>query len=525
MKKFIFFARVYTITLVLPLMLSAQDKPTVYPNYVVIGAFAFHDNAIEFSDEANKNSFSAKFEINPNRNLYYVYVLTTHDREMAFSEALRLRTNTKYFDTWVYSGPLGKLDLALSGSGPGEDLNPETGGQLTNVSGEQGQPVSTEAAVNPVLQTGEGALAVNSTDADPSLNAALIAGVSEDKNATKASRRKKRSKGATTGENVIEGQNSALTTTPDNGNQNRALNAGAQTNLQATGQPGNIRSGHNAGTTSQQGSTTGQNDLASAQNSGQTTDVAELNNNQGTGQQGNIKSGQNAGQTSQQGSTASQNSLASGQNSDRTTGIAGQNSKQGAGQQGNLKPGQNTGQTSQQGSTAGQNSLASGQNSDQTTDIAGQNSKQGTAQQGNVKPGQNAGQTSQQGSTDKTTVAQARTQSDDRLAGQNSKQGASQQGNLKPGQNTGQTSQQGSTAGQNSLASGQNSDQTTGIAGQNNKQGTAQQGDVKSGQNAGQTSQQGSTTDKTALASAQNPISPQRQPDRTKNREWLNREC
>ena len=119
MKKFIFFARVYTCLIIaLPWVGWAQNT-NPYPNYVVIGAFEHQENAIFWTDDANKNKFLARVEMNPNRNLYYVYVLTTDDRKFAFAEALKLRTDTKYFDTWVYSGPLGVLgsqELADSGT-------------------------------------------------------------------------------------------------------------------------------------------------------------------------------------------------------------------------------------------------------------------------------------------------------------------------------------------------------------------------------------------------------------------------
>src|SRR5690348_6047346 len=137
MKRFIFFARVYALLLLgVQEVLYAQDSLQSYPNYVVIGAFAYKDNAVQFTAEANKNDFPAKFEINPNRNLFYVYVLSTADRQFAFEEARKLRTDTKYFDTWVYNGVLG-AEALIAGAGQNQDLNPETGGQLSAVRAEE----------------------------------------------------------------------------------------------------------------------------------------------------------------------------------------------------------------------------------------------------------------------------------------------------------------------------------------------------------------------------------------------------
>jgi outer membrane protein OmpA-like peptidoglycan-associated protein len=142
MKRFILFARLYTsLIFVLPLTLSAQEVPQ-YPNYVVIGAFAHHKNAIAFTGDANKNRFSARFEMNPNRNLYYVYVLTTNDRELAITEAVKMRAETKYFDTWVYSGALGDLVLAIPGGQPDQDVNPLTGEKIESVGSEENRTAS-----------------------------------------------------------------------------------------------------------------------------------------------------------------------------------------------------------------------------------------------------------------------------------------------------------------------------------------------------------------------------------------------
>ncbi|MGC1244012.1 MAG: hypothetical protein WA874_20645, partial [Chryseosolibacter sp.] len=132
MKGFIFFARLCSrLTLALPVVASAQNTEP-YPNYVVIGAFAHQDNAVHFTEDANKNSFQAHFEMNPNRNLYYVYVLTTYDSALAFSEALKLRKDTKYFDTWVYNGGLGEMALSAPGVHV-QDFNPATGQAMETV--------------------------------------------------------------------------------------------------------------------------------------------------------------------------------------------------------------------------------------------------------------------------------------------------------------------------------------------------------------------------------------------------------
>jgi outer membrane protein OmpA-like peptidoglycan-associated protein len=98
------------------------------PNYVVIGAFAKQRNAVRFTAHANKElKLQAHFEINPNRNLYYVYCLTTANTAQAIDEAKRLRTETVLQDAWVFKGILGE-GMANTKS---VDINPITNRAIT----------------------------------------------------------------------------------------------------------------------------------------------------------------------------------------------------------------------------------------------------------------------------------------------------------------------------------------------------------------------------------------------------------
>ncbi|MBX2917458.1 MAG: OmpA family protein [Cyclobacteriaceae bacterium] len=91
-----------------PFLAIAQDQPhTDESMYVVIGAFGIPRNAIEFTENAKKQGYPAKFELNPKRKLFYVYVLHTEDRAAAITEAVKLQKNSPYPDTWVYKGLLG----------------------------------------------------------------------------------------------------------------------------------------------------------------------------------------------------------------------------------------------------------------------------------------------------------------------------------------------------------------------------------------------------------------------------------
>ena len=74
--------------------------------YVVIGAFAVHDNATNFVKHASSLQLPASYALNTDKNLYYVYVLRTDDREKAVEEAKHVRTEANLTDTWVYHGQI-----------------------------------------------------------------------------------------------------------------------------------------------------------------------------------------------------------------------------------------------------------------------------------------------------------------------------------------------------------------------------------------------------------------------------------
>ncbi|HPM32245.1 MAG TPA: OmpA family protein [Chryseolinea sp.] len=108
------------------------------PNFVVIGAFAIPNNAKRFTEQANKRNLHAQFMINPNRNLYYVYVLSTIDRDKAIGEALRLRQQPEFSDAWVYNGMLGNMQSIGEPQmqSRGIDINPATEQKIENVLGD-----------------------------------------------------------------------------------------------------------------------------------------------------------------------------------------------------------------------------------------------------------------------------------------------------------------------------------------------------------------------------------------------------
>ncbi len=142
---------------------SNMNNPGQPANYVVIGAFSVYKNAVNFSSQASKLNLDAKYEMNRNRNLYYVYVLNTDNRQQAIEEALRLRKESPYNDTWVFQGDLSQLTSAIKGT----DINPATAEPIDKVdsSDTAAQTETTsntgQASVSPEVTAGTSAAVQN----------------------------------------------------------------------------------------------------------------------------------------------------------------------------------------------------------------------------------------------------------------------------------------------------------------------------------------------------------------------------
>ncbi|CAN5299654.1 hypothetical protein BH09BAC3_BH09BAC3_18790 [soil metagenome] len=99
----------------------AQDIPLVHGSYVVvIGAFSNKSNAAHFTTHAKELGFTPQVELNNFRNLFYVVVLETEDRQKALDEANKLRTTTAFKDAWVFKGAISDLATVTKN----EDIHP-----------------------------------------------------------------------------------------------------------------------------------------------------------------------------------------------------------------------------------------------------------------------------------------------------------------------------------------------------------------------------------------------------------------
>jgi outer membrane protein OmpA-like peptidoglycan-associated protein len=130
---------------------SVEQLSDEAPNYVIIGAFKYYRNAVRFTQHASKDlKLNANYEINPSRNLYYVYVLSTASREQAITEARRLRDESEFKDTWVYYGTLGKQQRGSPITSV--DINPVTGKAIEHISTDSTAPQK-EVAETPAPET------------------------------------------------------------------------------------------------------------------------------------------------------------------------------------------------------------------------------------------------------------------------------------------------------------------------------------------------------------------------------------
>lgn len=114
------------VILLVLLSFSFQGTSQTKENhYVVIGAFRVVDNAARFTSAANRNGFSAQYALQPNRNLFYVYLLATDDKKKAYNFLIKIKVETNYKDAWVYSGKLGTEELTKPEPKPEPKVEPK----------------------------------------------------------------------------------------------------------------------------------------------------------------------------------------------------------------------------------------------------------------------------------------------------------------------------------------------------------------------------------------------------------------
>lgn len=82
--------------------ISADDADHLLPsNYLVIGVFAYLDNAQSFRAYARTQGFSAKYGYYPSRGYYYVYTFASDSATQVIDACLHLREISEFDDAWV----------------------------------------------------------------------------------------------------------------------------------------------------------------------------------------------------------------------------------------------------------------------------------------------------------------------------------------------------------------------------------------------------------------------------------------
>ncbi len=92
--------------------------------YVIIGVFRVLDNAVRYTDRANKLNFSAGYIQNPRNKLYYVYIFQSLESRKAFAFMMKVRLDTEFKEAWVYKGSLG-VPLVESTNAPDGTKTPD----------------------------------------------------------------------------------------------------------------------------------------------------------------------------------------------------------------------------------------------------------------------------------------------------------------------------------------------------------------------------------------------------------------
>ena len=80
---------------------EGEPEHLLKSNYLVIGVFAYQDNAESFSSYARAQGFSAQYGYYPMQGYYYVYTFASDSSEQVVAECLQLRDVSEFEDAWV----------------------------------------------------------------------------------------------------------------------------------------------------------------------------------------------------------------------------------------------------------------------------------------------------------------------------------------------------------------------------------------------------------------------------------------
>jgi len=99
-------------------LLSLAANTYAQQYYVIVGAFAQESNAQKFTGYVRSLRYAAEYELNKEKNYFYVYVLRGASRVDAVLQVKQLQQESEFKDAWLFNGHLGtqpppeKVELA-----------------------------------------------------------------------------------------------------------------------------------------------------------------------------------------------------------------------------------------------------------------------------------------------------------------------------------------------------------------------------------------------------------------------------
>lgn len=93
--------------LLLVVFLAASVNSIAQQYYVIVGAFAQESNAQKFTGYVRSLRYAAEYELNVEKNYFYVYVLKSGLKQDAVTQAKQLQQDSEFKDAWVFAGHLG----------------------------------------------------------------------------------------------------------------------------------------------------------------------------------------------------------------------------------------------------------------------------------------------------------------------------------------------------------------------------------------------------------------------------------
>lgn len=93
---------------------SLKSEPPSSHFYIIVGGFASQQNAQSFTNYIQHLNYPARYAYNAERNLYYVYVLNTDDKQYARNLLYKVREKKQLKTAWIYNGILGTFSSQLT---------------------------------------------------------------------------------------------------------------------------------------------------------------------------------------------------------------------------------------------------------------------------------------------------------------------------------------------------------------------------------------------------------------------------